>query len=137
MQPQCWNSLAYIALRQGETTEAFNCCHKALSIDSGNIVALYNLGEVFFNLQNLDSALFYNQQVLSRDRKNANALYNVGYIYMQRSQFVSAIPVFLYAASCGNLDGHGAELLGVAYSGTGRPDLADYWWNKAREMKPN
>jgi tetratricopeptide (TPR) repeat protein len=106
---------------------------EVLQNDPDNIDALTNTGNVFFERESYDSALYYYDRVLQLDVRNVTALYNKSLVRFNQKDFSGAASL---ASQCiqiapGNTDA--LMLLGDCYESQGNHDLALAQYDKAYE----
>lgn len=105
----------------------------ALEENPNDVDALINVGNVFLEAWQFDSALVYYDRVLKLDRKNVVALYKVGIAYYNQQQYQKAIDVLKQSVQLQPNNGDAFFVLGHCYYDQKLQDEAFTWYTKAYE----
>ncbi len=86
--------LGMIASKQEKYPEAIRAFQQTLSLRADNIIAIYNLAQVYRKSGDIDRAIDGFKEVLRRDPHYVNAMVNLGQIYSERNQLDIARPYY-------------------------------------------
>lgn len=89
-QPNAWNNLGLIAMREGHPDEAVHCFEKALRIRPLHFISLENLGNAYRQQKRWDDARTTLQQALSVNADDPEANYSLGMVYAQTNELERA-----------------------------------------------
>lgn len=85
--------LGLIFQNNGNYREALELYKSALKI-TNDINTLNNIGTIFFQEKQLDSAAYYFNKVLESDPENSNGMANMGAVYHNRGEYKKAISMY-------------------------------------------
>jgi tetratricopeptide (TPR) repeat protein len=101
--------------------EAEQVFKNAIKLDSTDVLAFVNLGNLYFNDEKIDDARKYYLKAISLDPQNARAHYNLGLLYVDQKNMDGARKEFSDALKFDPDDDDAkAELDSIAAPGTGR-----------------
>jgi tetratricopeptide (TPR) repeat protein len=88
-------NLGIIESRAGKTAKAFDCFTKSLEYDSRHLEAHYNLGNLYFDADNLRLARMYYELVAEIDPTFSNLYFNLGLVLALLEEKKAAIDAFV------------------------------------------
>jgi tetratricopeptide (TPR) repeat protein len=96
-----------------------------------------NLANVYFNLDNIENAYYYQQKAVDINPMLGEARTNLGNIFLKKNMIDSAIGQYQIALKINSTDAKTYHNLANAYKKKGRPDEAIKLYNTALEFDPN
>lgn len=88
-------NLGIIESKHGRTAKAFDCLTKSLRCDSRHFEAHYNLGNLYFDADNLRLARLHYELIAEIDPTFPNLYYNLGLVLALLEEEKAAIDVFV------------------------------------------
>ncbi|WP_316738394.1 tetratricopeptide repeat protein [Pedobacter aquatilis] len=89
-----WNNLGYAYYRKGDKPEALKCYDKAASLDSQNLNAYVNRGDLNFDIKNFDAAVNDYSQGISITPKSPDLYYYRANAHVQNKNMKAALSDF-------------------------------------------
>jgi tetratricopeptide (TPR) repeat protein len=88
-------NLGIIESKAGKTVKAFDCLTKSLECDSRHLEAHYNLGNLYFDAENLRLARMHYELIAEIDPTFPNVYFNLGLVLVLLEQQNAAIDAFV------------------------------------------
>ena len=84
-------NLGIIESRKGDTAKAFDCFTQSLKLEPRHFESHYNLGNMYFDLNDLRLAKMHYELALTIDSNFANAYFNLGLVQTMLEDYPNAI----------------------------------------------
>lgn len=84
-------NLGIIESQKGETTKAFDCFTQSLKLEPRHFESHYNLGNMYFDLNDLRLAKMHYELALMIDPNFANAYFNLGLVQTMLEDYQNAV----------------------------------------------
>ncbi len=84
-------NLGIIESQKGDTAKAFDCFTKSLELEPRHFESQYNLGNLYFDLNDLRLAKTHYEMALTIDPNFANAYFNLGLVQTMLEDYPNAI----------------------------------------------
>ena len=125
------------AHREGRHEQAIELFEKAIDENATDAKIHYNLGNVYADLDDYQTAISYYEQSLKLDRHVASVWYNLGNAYLETKQYHDAIKAFEEAVSSKTNYVEAWFNLGVVYTELQQFDEAKSHYSRCVELDPN
>lgn len=89
--PDAWCNLGILEFTGGRSRQAFDCFRQALERDSRHWQSHYNLGNLFFEAEEHDSARLHWELAAGIEPEFANVHYNLGLVLGLQEEFAAAV----------------------------------------------
>ena len=89
--PDAWCNLGILEFTGGDSREAFDCFRQALKQDPRHWESHYNLGNLFFEAEEADSARLHWELAADIEPGFANVHYNLGLVLGLQEEFAAAV----------------------------------------------
>jgi tetratricopeptide (TPR) repeat protein len=122
----------YFHLKQHK--DALNICKKAISLDSLNQNAYFNLGLVYSAMDSIYHAMAAYEKVIRIDSTHTQACYNLAICYKQLRNYQSAIFYYKKITEIDPSDTKAYVNMGIAYGEIGNTDMLYECFQKAANM---
>jgi len=90
----CYYQIAQIVVANNDNVNGKKYLIKALSIDNDNIWYLLMLSGIYYQEQNLDSAIVYYERIIKSDPRSFNNLLTLGNLYSEDKRYEEAKEVY-------------------------------------------
>jgi len=90
----CYYQIAQIVVANNDNVNGKKYLIKALSIDNDNIWYLLMLSGIYYQEQNLDSAIVYYERIIKSDPRSFNKLLTLGNLYSEDKRYEEAKEVY-------------------------------------------
>jgi tetratricopeptide (TPR) repeat protein len=90
-----YNNEGFDALQDGNLSRARQKFQRAVALDPDQVVAAYNLAEIYWRTNRLDEAQTWYQQAIERDLNFPSAYRGLGHVHNQQEQYQEAEAVLL------------------------------------------
>eukprot|EP01125_Pyxidicula_operculata_P019861 TRINITY_DN7220_c0_g1_i1.p1 TRINITY_DN7220_c0_g1~~TRINITY_DN7220_c0_g1_i1.p1 ORF type:complete len:435 (-),score=61.52 TRINITY_DN7220_c0_g1_i1:4-1308(-) len=110
---------------------------RAIELDSSNYDAVYWSGQVFDHIGKLEAALICYRQALELSPNSVECLTALGMALTRSDKYREAIKALLSALELvGGKSSHIINLIGGAYTGYGKVDMAINWFERSLKLDP-
>lgn len=92
-------NLGIIESQKGDTTKAFDCFTKSLELEPRHFESQYNLGNLYFDMNDLRLAKMHYELALTIDPNFANAYFNLGLVQTMLEDYPNAISLLRHYRS--------------------------------------
>ncbi|GAC1438797.1 MAG: hypothetical protein NVS1B11_03670 [Terriglobales bacterium] len=135
--PNSWNNLGLLAAKQGNTTEAIRCFHKALQISPDHLIALNNLGSAYRQQGRWNDAREVLEHAVKVSPEDAEANYNLGMVFAQLNDTQRAFEHLQKALKVRPEYPEALNNLGVLFLRVSKPDEAVEKFQECMRVAPD
>ena len=127
---------AVMLIPVGRLDEAKDLFLQVVASDSTHVLALRNLGLIYYQTGLLDSAMITYQRAVALDSQNVELLIQLGRAYVDSGLVDDAIVLYRRAIELDSLDPAGYGELALAYGEKGDYDMAELMEKEAIRLSP-
>ena len=130
-------SLYHIAIAYdflGQNDKALEKYQEALAVAPDNVTILFNLGRLYQQRKDYDSAIIYFKKVIDKDPTDFGAYLSIGFGYLSKEQFKEAVPYYEKAVELKPDNINAWNSLGTAYIRSGMVEEGKKAYDKAKEL---
>jgi Tfp pilus assembly protein PilF len=130
-----WDQMGLAYMRMKDYKSSRNSFLKALSNNNNDPKINNNYGNLLFNVNQPDSALFYFEKAVSLKADYTDALNNIGSVYGNKGQFQKALSYFekAYAVDPNNVMTN--RFLGMTWNNLGNQVMGQQFLQRADALK--